>query len=353
MEQGAEWPDDIVLQQRKRVDTIIGIAATNLYDQLGFQPGPVEDAFESYTQDLDPMPFRMDMIAIPGGDFVAGAAAEDPNRVSNELVQVKVKVDKFWMARKELSWEEYELWQMRTYVDERKYLKLKPTPNDELADAVTYPTPPYTDMTFGMGKNGYPAICMTHLSARMYSMWLSAKTGRFYRLPTAAEWEYACRAGTTTAYSFGDDPKLLDKYAWHYGNSDWQYQKVGRKLPNPFGLHDMHGNVWEWVLDSYVENIEPGTETLNNPLNLPATQYGREVRGGGWDDKAPLLRSASRRKSIARWKDRDPQIPQSVWYLTDAHWVGIRLVRPSVIPPKGEITKYWPSQEELLAIPDR
>jgi formylglycine-generating enzyme required for sulfatase activity len=198
-------------------------------------------------------------------------------------------------------------------------------------------------MTFDMGHDGFPAICMTHLAARVYCQWLSAKTGRYYRLPTEAEWEYACRAGTTAAYSFGDDPGQLDDYAWHYDNSDEAYHKIGEKQPNPWGLYDMHGNVAEWVLDQYFADFygkfQPDQPAVF-PLAVPKDVYPHVVRGGSWDDDPDKLRSAARVFSDPSWKIQDPQLPQSVWYFTDALGVGFRVVSPLRVPTEEERKKF-------------
>ena len=283
-----------------------------------------------------------------------GSPADDKNRGEDELLARKVKVSDFWMAKYELTWDEYELWMLNLDKDNRDYKKSEKTEADGLSDGVTKPTAPYVDMSFGMGKSGYPAICMTQLSAKMYCMWLSARTGKFYRLPTEAEWEYACKGGTNTAYSFGDDPKKLSDYAWHLDNSKFKYQKVGLKKPNPLGLYDMHGNVWEWVLDQFVPpDKKSPKELLVDPLVLPNTLYPRTVKGGSWDDDGKSHRSASRMKSEEWWKEQDPQLPKSVWYHTDALFLGFRVVCPRNVPSIDEIEKFWPSEAEIKSIPTR
>ena len=193
-----------------------------------------------------------------------------------------------------------------------------------------------------MGQRGFPAISMTQHAASKYCQWLSAQTGHFYRLPTEAEWEYACRAGTTTPFSFGDDK--IDSYAWYYDNANEKYQKVGKKKPNPFGLHDMHGNVMEWCIDQFVPDYL--TQIAADPTNpiLRATKlYPRSVRGGGWDDDPEQLRSAFRKGSDKSWKQQDPQLPKSVWYHTNARWLGFRIVRPAKVPAPEEMYFYWNS----------
>ncbi len=354
IEEGAEWPEGIILQPKKKSLTVLGMLPKELYRKLGFKAGTANDGFKAYTQEIPTSDSSFDLLPIKGGTFTMGSPKEDPNRGKEEHIAHKVKVNDFWMAKHELTWDEYELWMLNLDKDNRKYKKLEPTDADELTDGVTKPTAPYTDMTFGMGKNGYPAICMTQLAAKMYSMWLSARTGRFYRLPTEAEWEYACKAGTETAYSFGEDKGELSKHSWHLGNSRFKYQKIGQKPANPWGLHDMHGNVWEWVLDQYVPPGESAFKGLvENPLVAPNTLYPRLVKGGSWDDGSSKHRSAARMGSNEAWKQQDPQIPKSVWYHTDALFVGFRLVRPREVPPLSDIEKFWPSEEDIKAIPSR
>jgi formylglycine-generating enzyme required for sulfatase activity len=354
IDEGAYWPDDVTLAPKKKSLTILGTMPKDLYLELGFSAGAVQDEFSEYEQEITTSDLGFTMVPIKGGTFTMGSSKDDPNRGEDEWPAHQVEVSDFWMAKHELTWDLYELWMLNIDRDNRAYKKLEETKSDTLSDAVTKPTAPYTDMTFGMGKSGYPAICMTQLSAKMYSMWLSARTGRFYRLPTEAEWEYACKAGTETAYYFGDEVEKLPEYSWHLNNSFFQYQPVGQKPANPFNLNDMHGNVWEWTLDQFAPPPSSApAEKRVNPLALPTSLYPRVVKGGSWDDGPKNHRSSARMASEESWKQQDPQIPKSVWYHTDALFVGFRLVRPIEIPSIDDIEMYWPSEEEILAIPSR
>ncbi|HMS68278.1 MAG TPA: SUMF1/EgtB/PvdO family nonheme iron enzyme, partial [Saprospiraceae bacterium] len=121
------------------------------------------------------------------------------------------------------------------------------------------------------------------------------------------------------------------------------------KKPNPYGLYDMHGNVAEWVLDQYSADgyKEFADKKADNPFVKPKTLYPRAARGGAWDDDPPALRSAARRGSSKEWKQQDPQLPQSIWYFTDAQFLGLRVVRPLVEPSDEEKAKFGPDAEDL------
>ena len=296
-----------------------------------------------YTETVVNGDVSFEMVPIPGGTFTMGSPDDEEGRKEDEGPQHEVEIKPFWMGKCEVTWDEYEVWTFNLDIQRRELNKVEPTERETLADAYTRPTKPYTDMTFGMGKEGFPAICMTQHAAKNYCRWLTAKTGRYYRLPTEAEWEYACRAGSNTAYSFGDDVEELGEYAWYYDNSEDRYHKVGLKKPNAFGLYDMHGNVAEWTLDQYVPNFyEQFAGKLSlNPWIVPTKLYPKAVRGGSWDDDPEALRSAARRGSGREWKQQDPQLPQSIWYLTDALFLGFRVVRPLEVPPVEEQEKLW------------
>ena len=121
---------------------------------------------------------------------------------------------------------------------------------------------------------------------------LSKKTGRVVCLPTSAQWEYACRAGTTTRFSFGDDIEDLDAYGWYKANSGGRAHPVGQKKPNAWGLYDMHGNVWEWCRDWYDEKFYARAKSVDPENTVEATH--RVVRGGWWGSAPPrYCRSAS------------------------------------------------------------
>lgn len=312
-----------------------------LYSKIvSSQEVKAESKMVNYSMKIPESGAEFHMIAVSGGNFRMGSPPEEKGHKANEGPIRKITISPFWIGKYEVTWNEYEKFMTDGGKRNKDGSKQFPTKDEKDVDIVSRPTKPYVEMTFGMGKDDYPAICMTQHAALMYCKWLSAQTGHFYRLPTEAEWEYACRAGTKTAYSFGDNESELHKYGWFIDNSDFKYQKIGKKLPNPWGIYDMHGNVAEWTLDSISKKgYDP--KKINNPWNRGNDLYPRAVRGGSWDDSPEALRSAFRLGSSKSWKVQDPQLPKSIWYHTDAEWLGFRIVRPLKIPSLEEVETIW------------
>jgi formylglycine-generating enzyme required for sulfatase activity len=176
-------------------------------------------------------------------------------------------------------------------------------------DAFARPSKPYVAVDRGFGHNGNPAISMSFKGAKSFCAWLSMKTGRSYRLPTEAEWEYAALAGSDGHYCFGDDEAALDRYAWFKDNAKSKTHPVATKEPNAWGLYDMHGNAGEWC-------VRAGEDGKRRGL----------LRGGSYIDNAQRVRAAAIKKPRTSWNMSDPNIPKSPWWYADGPFVGMRIV---------------------------
>jgi sulfatase modifying factor 1 len=289
---------------------------------------------KSYTQQINGTKLSFTMQPIPGGEFIMGSKNGKPD----ELPLHKVKVSPFWMATFELTWDLYEPFLYKDYE-----VANSNSPIPAHVDAVTRPTKPYLDMTFGMGKENHPALAMTHYNAIQYCKWLYARTGVFYRLPTEAEWEYACRASANTDYAFGNEVSKLGDFAWYKGNSEGKTHEVGQKKPNQWGLFDLHGNVAEWTYDQYIADFYAKQNKVisQDPVAVPTQLYPHAIRGGSFESNAQDVRSAARLASDPVWKQLDPQIPKSNWWFPEAPFIGMRLVRPVTPPSKADIDAYY------------
>jgi formylglycine-generating enzyme required for sulfatase activity len=250
---------------------------------------------EPFREKIPGTAVEFDMVAIPAGE-IAIADGRQPNG-NDPNTKKTVAVGPFWIGKTELTFDAFDL-----YV----YSLDEPDPTHPvLVDGVTRPTKPYHPPDRGFGKEGFAAISLSYKNATEFCVWLSKKTGKRYRLPTEAEWQWACRAGTKTNYFFGDDPAPLEDYAWFREDSDFAPHPVATKKPNAWGLHDTLGNVVEWCV---------GLD-------------GAPVAcGGSFRDPAEKLRCDSRVRQDKSWNATDPNIPKSQWWLTDGPFVGFRVV---------------------------
>ncbi len=313
--------------RKKGLHVLLPVVVFTLTAQQG-----INQDFSPYEQTVPGSSYNIKMVPVKAGSFPMGASPTDKSKKPDESPARKMNIEAFWMGAFEITHDIFDVF----FRDEK-------TSVGSEVDAVTRPTPQYIDLSWGMGKSGgYPVNSMSQDAALMFCRWLYQKTGIFYRLPSEAEWEYACRAGAATIYPFGDDPKELGKYAWYKANSKNKYQKVGQKQPNAWGLYDMLGNVSEWTLDQYDEKYFEKQKDNSTPVVIPpGKRYPRSVRGGSFQDGPEMLRNSARQHSEANWNRRDPQIPRSRWWLTDAMFVGFRIVRPQKQPTPEEAAAFF------------
>ena len=347
------------LDQRS-VDSTQRLGIVKTKPATGFSVA-VDDGFMvPYEATIPGTDATFSMIPIPGGKFTMGSPNDEDDRRDDEGPQFEVVVEPFWMGKYEVTWAEYKQF-MDLYETmqalQRKGLR-KISPENEI-DGVTAPSPLYkAETTYAEGEGpNEPAATMSQFAAKQYTKWLSQISGPFYRLPTEAEWEYACRGGTQTPFYFGEEMDDLEDHAWNYESVDEEVrQQVGQLKPNPFGLHDMYGNVAEWVLDQYDEDgythVEAGASlTVEQAFRKPTKVFPRVVRGGSFDSAPEECRSAARMGSEKNWKVADPNYPQSPWWHTDAPatGVGFRIIRPLSEPATlAKKNEFWAADVESI-----
>lgn len=221
--------------------------------------------------------FAFELVRVPGGEVtVAGRNGMET-----------VTVAPFHIGRTEVTWELYDLFAFG----------LDTVRVTGRADAVARPSRPYGAPDYGFGHQGYPVISVTREAAAAFAVWLSARTGHRYRLPAEAEWQRAADLA---------GPAGVTDLAWHAGNAGAKSHPVAARAADALGLHDLFGNAAEWVT---------------------STDGRRVTRGGSWRD--PLTQVGPRARAVQddSWNERDPQFPKSSWWLSDAPFVGFRLVR--------------------------
>ena len=289
---------------------------------------------KKYTETVtakDGEKISFEMVLIPGGSFLMGSPVGEAGRLGHEGPQHKVRLDPFYLCPKETTIKLFMAFYRETVSAKRDFIAVEEAKKDneqskDDVDVITGPTPVYGDMTMGY-EDMHPAIGITWHNAMTFCRWLSKKTGKQYHLPTEAEWEYACRAGTTNAFSFGDDPKKLADFVWYEDTADTETNPVGKKKPNAWGLYDMLGNVSEWVHDFYSPTTYKEAAKKNPVVNPKGPKTGElhVARGGDYSSSADELRCAARTFEQEWWRSGDPQIPKSIWWLPEMDFIGFRV----------------------------
>ena len=296
-------------------------------------------SFANFTEKVPGTGLTFDMVAIPAGQFIMGSSKKEPFHKPDESPMHPVKVSRFFMAKIEVSWDEYLEFFKATSSQGRKEAEV-----NENVDAISGPTPPWGAPDQGWGKGSRPAITMTWKAANTYCQWLSKVTGKKYRLPTEAEWEYAARGGTKTPYFFAGSPKdytsegffkkifgadttTINSYVAYKANSMSQTVEPASVKANAFGLKNMLGNVYEFCSDYYSPTAYAAYK--KGAVNPKGPKRGQEhvIRGGSFKSDARDVRSAARDFTKTKeWLVTDPQMPKSVWWYSDCVDIGFRVV---------------------------
>jgi formylglycine-generating enzyme len=308
-----------------------------------FKEAAKVSVFGNYTETVPGTTVSFNMKAIPGGTFKIGSPENEQMRRKDEGPVREVKISPFFMAEIEVSWDEYMSFYSAT-AGEGRSTDTEGTRTQVQVDAISGPTPPYGQPDQNWGLATRPAITMSYHSAETYCRWLSKVTGKTYRLPTEAEWEYASRGGKQTPYFFDGNPKdfaekgfigklmskennSIDKFIIYSRNSQGKTQKPEAVEANPFGLKNMLGNAAEYCSDWYAADaytkLQDGVKDPMGPEN------GEEhvIRGGSFKSDPGAVRSASRDFTRTEsWLKTDPQMPKSIWWLSDCNYISFRVV---------------------------
>jgi formylglycine-generating enzyme required for sulfatase activity len=230
---------------------------------------------QTYRETIQDSVVSFEMVPVAGGNVTIDGVA--------------VTVEPFLIGRTEVTWDLYDLFAVG----------MDAAQGAPSADATARPSRPYGAPDYGWGHEGYPAISIARDASEAFCKWLSAKTGKTYRLPTEAEWMRAAALAGGQAGATGD----RDALTWHRGNADGKTHPVATRTADNLGLFDLFGNAAEWV----------------------TSKAGRVTRGGSFRDALEQTGPAARAVQDSSWNERDPQIPKSKWWLSDGPFVGFRL----------------------------